>query len=74
MNIIPKPPSKPLISKIKRPSIFGRKYRTVKVTPSCQTISNIDTTMIDLPKSNVFTKTDIHTNELLPFIPPKKSS
>ena len=74
MNIIPKPPSKPFLSKIKRPSTFGRKYRTVKVTPSCQTISKIDTTMSDLPKSNVFKKTDINTSELLPFIPPKKSS
>jgi hypothetical protein len=64
-----KPPATSFVSKIKRPSMFGRKYSEARQYPISQTISTIDTAMNNLPKRKVSTKTEISTTELLPFIP-----
>lgn len=71
MNISPTSPSTPFVSTIKRPTTFGLKYKTIDNHEMSQTISKIDTTMNNLPKRSVYTKTKISTNELFPLIPHK---
>ena len=81
MNLKPSPPKKPFTSKIKRPSNFGRVYHTKNseedafakkndiVQLISQNITQIDTTMNNLPKKKVCKKKETKTEELLPFIP-----